>query len=63
MLNNAQLDNEKMTLRYQLESLKDKLDDFEEARQELQREHRKLAQVSACLILLCKQITVDLSSG
>ena len=45
MLNNAQLDNEKMTLRYQIESFKDKLDDLEEAQQELHKDHRKVSQV------------------
>lgn len=45
MLNNAQLDNEKMTLRQQLEAFKDQLDDYEESQQELQRDHHKVAQV------------------
>jgi exonuclease VII small subunit len=45
MLNNAQLDNEKMTLRQQLEAFKDQLDDYEESQQELQRDRHKVAQV------------------
>jgi exonuclease VII small subunit len=45
MQHNAQLDNEKMTLRQQLEAFKDQLDDYEESQQELQQDHRKVAQV------------------
>ncbi|XP_063233157.1 leucine-rich repeat flightless-interacting protein 2 isoform X2 [Bacillus rossius redtenbacheri] len=40
MIQNAQLDNEKASLTYQVELLKDRLEDLEEAHAQLQREHR-----------------------
>nr|CAD7203318.1 unnamed protein product [Timema douglasi] len=40
MIQNAQLDNEKASLTYQVELLKDRLEDLEESHSQLQREHR-----------------------
>jgi len=40
MIQTAQLDNEKSSLTYQVELLKDRLEDLEEAHSQLQREHR-----------------------
>ncbi|XP_066998100.2 leucine-rich repeat flightless-interacting protein 2 isoform X2 [Anabrus simplex] len=40
MVQNAQLDNEKSSLTYQVELLKDRLEDLEEQQAQLQREHR-----------------------
>jgi len=40
MIQTAQLDNEKSSLTYQVELLKDRLEDLEEAQLQLQREHR-----------------------
>ncbi|GLH08629.1 Putative leucine-rich repeat flightless-interacting protein 2-like isoform x1 [Gryllus bimaculatus] len=41
MVQNAQLDNEKASLTYQVELLKDRLDDLEEQHSQLQREHKE----------------------
>ncbi|KAK7867057.1 hypothetical protein R5R35_005691 [Gryllus longicercus] len=41
MVQNAQLDNEKASLTYQVELLKDRLDDLEEQHFQLQREHKE----------------------
>lgn len=41
MIANAQLDNEKAAFSYQVELLKDKLEDLEEAHSQLSREHRE----------------------
>ncbi|XP_069683534.1 leucine-rich repeat flightless-interacting protein 2 isoform X1 [Periplaneta americana] len=40
MIQTAQLDNEKSSLTYQVELLKDRLEDLEESHSQLQREHR-----------------------
>lgn len=40
MVQNAQLDNEKASLTYQVELLKDKIEDLEETLSQLQREHK-----------------------
>ena len=46
MMNNAQLDNEKQTYRYQVDLLKDTLEEMEEQLIELTREHRDRCRVS-----------------
>ena len=45
MMNNAQLDNEKQTYRYQVDILKDQFEEMEEAHVELQREHKDRCRV------------------
>ena len=45
MMNNAQLDNEKQTYRYQVDLLKDTLEEMEEQLIELQREHKDRCRV------------------
>ena len=51
-MNNAQLDNEKQTYRYQVDILKDQFEEMEEAHVELQREHKDRCRVSNTNILL-----------
>ena len=46
MMSNAQLDNEKQTYRFQVDLLKDQMDDMEEQLLEVQREHRDRCKVS-----------------
>ena len=46
MVSNAQLDNEKQTFRYEVELLKDKLEEMEEQCIEVSREHRDRCRVS-----------------
>lgn len=41
MIANAQMDNERASQAYQIQLLKDKLEDVEEARSQLNREHRE----------------------
>ena len=41
MIANAQMDNERASQAYQIQLLKDKLEDIEEARAQLNREHRE----------------------
>lgn len=51
MMTNAQLDNEKSTLIYEVESLKDTLEDRDEQMMEYQREAKEKHRVSSGLIL------------
>jgi uncharacterized protein involved in exopolysaccharide biosynthesis len=46
MLNNAQLDSEKQTFRYQVDLLKDQLEDLREEFVEVNRLHRDKTRVS-----------------
>ena len=45
-MSNAQLDNEKQTYRFQVDLLKDQMDDLEEQLLEVQREHHDRCKVS-----------------
>ena len=52
MMTNAQLDNEKSTLIYEVETLKDTLEDRDEQMMEYQREAKEKHRVSRHLILV-----------
>lgn len=45
MMTNAQLDNEKQTYRYQVDLLKDQMEEMEEQLVELQRMHKDTSRV------------------
>lgn len=46
LMSNAQLDNEKQVYCYQIEALKDDLQELEESYTRIQREHKEKARVS-----------------
>ena len=46
MLNNAQLDNEKQMYKYQVENLKDTVEDLEETNTEVRRQYKEKCRVS-----------------
>jgi FtsZ-binding cell division protein ZapB len=60
MIQNAQLDNEKSSLTYQVELLKDKIEDLEETLSLLQREHRDKCRDFENLKRLSNQIKEEL---
>jgi chaperonin cofactor prefoldin len=45
MMNNAQLDNEKQSLRYQVDLLRDQVEDLSEQQMEIQRELKEKSRV------------------
>lgn len=56
MMSNAQLDNEKQTLNYELELYKDLLSDKNEEFLEMKSRLNKVALVSLCQVYLCCQM-------
>jgi predicted nuclease with TOPRIM domain len=52
MMTNAQLDNEKQMLRYEVELLKERLDDGEEQHIELERQFANVRRVSTVILNL-----------
>ncbi|XP_030749903.1 leucine-rich repeat flightless-interacting protein 2 isoform X2 [Sitophilus oryzae] len=59
MIANAQLDNDKTSQTYQLELLKDKLEELEEEHSQLKREHRDKCREHDQLKRLCAQLKDD----
>ena len=60
MVQNAQLDNEKSALTYQVELLKDKIEDIEENMAQLQREHKDKCREYENLKRISAQLKLDL---
>ncbi|XP_050302976.1 leucine-rich repeat flightless-interacting protein 2 isoform X2 [Anthonomus grandis grandis] len=60
MIANAQLDNDKAAQSYQLELLKDRLEELEEENSQLKREHRDKCREHEQLKRLCQQLKDDL---
>lgn len=60
MVQNAQLDNEKSALTYQVELLKDKIEDLEESLSLLQKEHRDKCRDFENLKRLSNQVKDEL---
>ncbi|XP_064211091.1 leucine-rich repeat flightless-interacting protein 2 isoform X1 [Tribolium castaneum] len=61
MIANAQLDNDKTSLTYQLELLKDRLEELEEEHSQLKREHREKCRDFDQLKRLCAKLKDDLA--
>lgn len=61
MIANAQLDNDKMAQTYQLELLKDRLEELEEEHAQLKREHREKCREHDQLKRLCAKLKDDLT--
>jgi LRRFIP family len=51
MMHNAQLDNEKLTLRYQVDLLRDDYEDVNEKTVEIQRELKEKTRASSCSLV------------
>ncbi|CAG9772282.1 unnamed protein product [Ceutorhynchus assimilis] len=62
MIQNAQLDNDKTAHTYQLELLKDRLEELEEENSQLKREHRDKCREFDQLQRLCQQLKNDLGA-
>ncbi|XP_044753218.1 leucine-rich repeat flightless-interacting protein 2 isoform X1 [Coccinella septempunctata] len=60
MITNAQLDNEKAALTYQIELLKDKLQELEEEQSQLRREHKEKCREHDQMKRLCTKLKHDL---
>lgn len=60
MIANAQLDNDKASQTYQLELLKDRLEELEEDNLQLKREHRDKCREHDQLKRLCQQLKDEL---
>ena len=60
MIANAQLDNEKASFTYQVELLKDRLEDLEVAHAQLQKEHKEKCRKSEQLKRLAARLKEDL---
>ncbi|KAJ8927437.1 hypothetical protein NQ314_020107 [Rhamnusium bicolor] len=61
MIANAQLDNDKAAQTYQLELLKDRLEELEEEHSQLKREHREKCREHDQLKRLCTKLKDDLA--
>jgi hypothetical protein len=61
MIANAQLDNDKTSQTYQLELLKDRLEELEEEHSQLKREHREKCREHDQLKRLCAKLKDDLA--
>ena len=61
-MTSAQLDNEKQTLIYQVELLKDQLEEQEESFIELTREYKDKSRVSTYLNSACLLLTMNLKT-
>ncbi|XP_072379616.1 leucine-rich repeat flightless-interacting protein 2 isoform X2 [Diabrotica undecimpunctata] len=61
MIANAQLDNDKTAQTYQLELLKDRLEELEEEHSQLKREHREKCREHQTLKSICAKLKEDLA--
>lgn len=61
MIANAQLDNDKSAQTYQLELLKDRLEELEEDHSQLKREHRDKCREYQTLKSICTKLKDDLA--